>query len=416
MTAFLFLLQLVWPSRAWVILLIILGGSWLFSYLWARSLAHGLRLEREMRYGWAQVGDRLEQRFTVTNKNWAPGLWLEVDDRSSLPGFLSSRVTAIGGNDTNQWKIAVTCSRRGLYTIGPTCLRSGDPLGLFTIETFLSDSTALLVLPPVFPLPFIEIAAGGRAGESNRERRSALETNVSVDTVREFIPGDPLRSIHWPTTARRSSLYVRQFEHTPSSDWWVFLDLDKRVQTGEGPDSTIEHGVILAASLTDKGLRQGHAVGLVACGEELAWIPPQHRSGQLMEILRSLALATTGEFSLADLLTRANRSLQRGASVILITPNVTTEWLGPLMRLVDNQVASTVFLFDPVSFGGSGSPDHASRLLNNYGIAHTVVQQELLNRPEARPGTQGQWEWRIVGRGKAVPVRQPKDITWRKLG
>jgi hypothetical protein len=86
------------------------------------------------------------------------------------------------------------------------------------------------------------------------------------------------------------------------------------------------------------------------------------------------------------------------------------------MRLVDNQVASTVFLFDPVSFGGSGSPDHASRLLNNYGIAHTVVQQELLNRPEARPGTQGQWEWRIVGRGKAVPVRQPKDITWRKLG
>ncbi|MBE3067756.1 MAG: hypothetical protein IMZ73_10100, partial [Chloroflexi bacterium] len=86
MAAFLFLLQLVWPSRAWVVLLIILGGSWSFSYLWARSLAHGLSLEREMRYGWAQVGDRLEQRFTVTNKNWAPGLWLEVDDRSNLPG------------------------------------------------------------------------------------------------------------------------------------------------------------------------------------------------------------------------------------------------------------------------------------------------------------------------------------------
>ncbi len=416
MAAFLFLLQLVWPSRAWVVLLIILGGSWLFSYLWARSLAHGLSLEREMRYGWAQVGDRLEQRFTVTNKNWAPGLWLEVDDRSNLPGYLSSRVTAIDGKDTTQWMIAGTCSRRGLYTIGPTSLRSGDPLGLFTVETRMSGSTVLLVLPPVLPLPSIEVAAGGRAGESRRARRSALETTVSVDTVREYIPGDPLRSIHWPTSARRGSLYVRQFEHTPSSDWWIFLDLDKRVQTGEGSDSTVEHGVILAASLADKGLRQGHAVGLVVCGKDLAWIPPQYNSGQLMDILRSLALVTTGESSLADLLTRSNRFLQRGVSLILITPNVTAEWLAPLLRLADNQIASTVFLLDPRSFGGSGSPDQADRLLNNYGIAHTVIQRELLNRPEARPGTQGQWEWRIVGPGKAVPMRQPKDTTWKQLG
>ena len=415
MAVFLLLLQLVWPSRAWVVMLVILGGSWSFSYLWVRSLAHGLRLEREIRYGWAQVGDRLEQRFTVTNKNWAPGLWLEVDDRSNLPGNLSSRVTAIGGNDTTQWKTAGTCSRRGLYTIGPTCLRSGDPLGLFTIETCMSDSTVLLVLPPVLPLPSIEIASGGRAGESQRTRRSALETTVIVDTVREYIPGDTLRSIHWPTSARRDSLYVRQFEHTPSSDWWIFLDLDKRVQTGEGSDSTVEHGVILAASLADKGLRQGHAVGLVDCGKELAWIPPQHHPGQLMDILRSLALVTTGESSLADLLTGANRSLQRGASLILITPNVTAEWLEPLLHMAGNQIASTVFLLDPLSFGGSGSPDQAARLLNYHGIAHTIVQRELLNQPEARPGTQGQWEWRIVGMGKAVPVVRPKDITWRQL-
>jgi uncharacterized protein (DUF58 family) len=413
---FLLFLQLVWPSRTWMILLIIFGGSWSFSYWWARSLAHGLHLEREMRYGWAQVGDRLEQRFSLTNKNWAPALWLEVDDHSDLPEVLSSRVTAIGGNDSSQWKIAGTCNRRGLYTIGPTNLRSGDPLGFFSVETHISDSTVLLVLPPVLPLPAIEVAAGGRAGESRRARRSALETTVSVDTVREYIPGDALRSIHWPTSARRDSLYVRQFEHTPSSDWWIFLDMDKRVQTGEGSDSTVEHGVILAASLADKGLRQGHAVGLVTCGKELAWITPQHQSGQLMDILRTLAVVTSGETCLADLLSRANQSLRHGASLILITPDVTGEWLAPLLRSASNQIASTVFLFDPVSFGGSGNPNQADALLNQYSIAHTIVRRELLNRPEARPGMQGQWEWRTVGPGRAVPVRQPKDSNWRQLG
>jgi uncharacterized protein (DUF58 family) len=411
----LFLLQLAWPSRAWVVLLVILGGAWLLAYLWARSLARALSLQREQRYGWAQVGDRLEQRFTITNPGWAPALWLEVDDRSTLPGCISSRVTAVGGFDTTRWSVSALCTRRGLYSLGPFGLRATDPLGLFTVETPLSDSSVLLVLPPVFPLPSIQVAAGGSLGESPHSRRSSLETTVSVDTVRQYSPGDSLRSIHWPTSARRDSWYVRQFEHTPSSDWWIFLDLNGSVQAGQGADSTLEHGVILAASLADRGLRQGHAVGLVGSGQQLAWIPPQRHPGQRMAILRSLALVSPGASSLADLLASLERSLQRGASLILITPDVSGAWLAPLLRLADHQVASTVFLFDPLTFDGSNSPARVASLLEHYGIAHTLVPRELLDHPEARPGTQGQWEWRVVGAGKAVPVRKPQDTAWRQL-
>jgi len=416
LTAVLLLLQLLWPSRAWTTLLIILGGGWLIGSLWARSLGGGLRLEREMRYGWAQVGDRLEQRFTATNTGWAPGLWVEVEDHSNLPDYIASRVTMVPGHDTTRWKIEGTCTRRGLYSLGPTSLRSGDPLGLYTVETHLPDSDVLLVLPPVLPLPSIEVAAGGRAGESRRARRSALETTVSVDTVREYHPGDARKSIHWPTSARRNALYVRQFEHTPSSDWWIFLDLEAGVQVGQGFDATEEHGVILAASMADRGLRQGHAVGLVACGKELVWIPPQRHAGQLMDILRSLAQVTAGEVSLADLLTSAQKSLWRGASLVLITPNVQAGWIEPLLRLAENEVTPTVLLLDPLSFGGTGGIGRVNVLLDHYGIAHSLVPRELLNRPEARPGRQGQWEWRVVGPGKTVPVRRPKDVGWRRIG
>ena len=44
------LLQLLVPYKGWMILLVGLGGEWLLSHLWARSLAHGLELAREMRY------------------------------------------------------------------------------------------------------------------------------------------------------------------------------------------------------------------------------------------------------------------------------------------------------------------------------------------------------------------------------
>ena len=87
----LLLLQLTFPYRGWTILLIGLGGLWLASFLWAHKLAGNLQLSREMRFGWAHVGDRLEERFTLTNTGFFPALWAEIVDHSTLPGYSASR-------------------------------------------------------------------------------------------------------------------------------------------------------------------------------------------------------------------------------------------------------------------------------------------------------------------------------------
>ncbi|HTX92168.1 MAG TPA: DUF58 domain-containing protein [Anaerolineales bacterium] len=409
------LLEAVYPSRTWLTLLILLGGAWLISFLWTRSLAAHLFINREMRYGWAQVGDELEERFTVINDSRLPGLWVEVEDHSNLPGYNAGRVTAIGGGESLSWKTEGVCTRRGLFTLGPTTLRSGDPLGLCSLVLRQPNSTVLLVLPPVLPLPAIEISAGGRAGEGRRPRREALETTVSVDTVREYVAGDPLKAIHWPTSARKNALYVRQFEHTPSSDWWIFLDLQAGVQIGSGQDSTTEHGIVLAASLADRGIRQGHSVGLVTHGRELAWLDPQQSSGHLMSLLRALALVQPGERPLAELLTAAQKSIRYGASLIVITPDVRAGWVPAMLQLVKQGITPTVLLLDPRSFGGEETPQGLLDLLDDHGIVHNQIRRELLDQPEARPGTQGKWEWRVVGRGKAVAVRRPADTSWRQL-
>ena len=373
-------------------------------------------MDRQMRYGWAQVGDQLEERFTVVNDSSLPGLWLEMEDHSNLPGYTAGRVTSIGANQSMEWKTEGACTRRGLFNLGPTTLRSGDPLGLCSLELVHPNATVLLVVPPVLPLPDIEIAAGGRAGEGRRPRRAALETTVSVETVREYVAGDPLKAIHWPTSARRNALFVRQFEHMPTSDWWIFLDLEQRVQLGSGFESTEEHGIILAASLAHRGLREGHSVGLVMCSPELTWMPPQHSSGYSMGILRALALARPGIRPLSDLLENGQKAVRYGASLIIITSNVQADWAAALLQLVRIGITPTVLLLDPLSFGGTESTSGALALLNDYGIAHHIIQSDLLNRPEASPGKQGKWEWRVLGRGKAVAVRKPADTGWRTLG
>ena len=412
----LLVLQLIWPNHAWSTLLVILGGGWLAAFLWTRSLARNLFLDRKMRFGWAQVGDRLEERFTITNGSRLPGFWLELEDHSTLPDHSPGRVTSIADGEVLDWRTEGVCTRRGLHIRGPTSLRSGDPFGLFTLEIHDPHSAVLLVLPPVLPLPGIDITPGGRAGDGRRPRRSALETTVSSESVREYHPGDPLKSIHWPTTARRDSLYVRQFEFTPTADWWIVLDLHGSVQSGEGYDSTLEHGVLLAASLADRGLKQGIPVGLAACGKDLAWLPPQRGAGHLMDILRTLAVVQAGDRPVESLLDQVQGSIRRGACLILITPDTSGGWSASLLQAVRNGISPTVMLFDPASFGGSGSAAGAAGLLDEYGVRYHLIPRELLDRPEARPGQQGRWEWRVTGRGKAVAVRRPSDAGWRRVG
>jgi uncharacterized protein (DUF58 family) len=415
LTIAVFLIQILWPSRAWMVMLIVLGGGWGLAYFWTRSLARHLRLDRELRYGWAQVGDHLQERYTLTNTGWSPATWVEIEDHSNLPDYQVGRVTGIGPYSTLRWKTERICTRRGLYTLGPTHVRSGDPLSIYSVEMFLPESTILMVVPPVIPLPAIRIAPGGQVGEGRRSHQQAIETTVSVEGVHEYLPGEPLKAIHWPTSARRGKFFVRQFEHTPASDWWIFLDMASEAQVGYGFDSTEEDGVILAASLSHEGLEEGHTVGLAINSRIPVWLPPRRTADQRTAILRALAPVSAGEFALEKLLA-SQPGLRNGASLIVITPDVRAGWLRPLLALLRRGISPTVLLLDPSTYGGNeGAASVAGRLLE-YGIPCHIVPHGLLDRPEARPGVQGVWEWRIGGLGKAVAVRKPAEMPWRRLG
>src|ERR1043165_1308040 len=100
-----FIMQIFDPSRVWVILVIGIGGAWLVCRWWAHGLARSLRFEREMRFGWAQVGDRLEERFTLTNGFYLPATWVTVQDHSTLPDHYASVATGGGGSGTQPWHI-----------------------------------------------------------------------------------------------------------------------------------------------------------------------------------------------------------------------------------------------------------------------------------------------------------------------
>ena len=404
------LLQLVSPHRAWIILLCGIGGMTLAAYLWTRSLAHSVRATRSLRYVWAQEGDLLEEQFALKNRGDWPVLWAEVEDESNLPDYPSHRVAGASAGQTFAWRVSTVCKRRGLFTLGPWTVRMQDPFGLFTVTQRYEQTRSLLVVPPVVELPAVILPRGAATGRAVARQPAAVLT-LNVSATRPYAPGDPQRRIHWPSSAHHDTLMSKTFDAEVAGDLWIVLDLDAGVQAGEGEESTEEYGVILAASLADRMLRQNRAVGLVAYGARDAYLVPDRGEGQLWRLLRALALVQAGERRpLATVLTEMRPVLGRQMTVAVITPSGDPAWveaLGPLSR---QGVAPVAILLDPASFGGKGNLAVVRSMLARLGIPAQVICRGYPFRLSPRIRREGgAWEFKTTATGRVIVTRRPRE-------
>ncbi|MBK9603491.1 MAG: DUF58 domain-containing protein [Anaerolineales bacterium] len=404
MVVLLLILQLVQPSRTWMFLFTAFSGILISAYLWARSLGESLQLRRETRLGWIQVGGQIEERITLSNTSVLPAAWIQFEDHSTLPGFNASRSTSISAGFFDQWNVTAACKQRGLFYLGDANILTGDPFGIFDVTIHASERTSILVLPQVVTLPEISIVPSGSFGDG-QPRRNAPEQTIHASTVREYVHGDSVRMIHWPTTARTNKVFVRLMESAPEGDWWILLDLDKNNLFGEGWDSIEEQSVVLAASLASKGLRNRKAVGLITNSKDAAWIHPQKGEGQRWEILQSLALSQPGELGLDKTLERIQSSLGRHHSLIIVTASTKTDWLKTLLPLVKRGIVPTVLLLDASTFGGKESPALVAANLEGRGIKYHIIPRGMLEAPKTLSHQQGGWKWRSTPTGEIMPIR-----------
>ncbi len=346
-----------------------LVGNW----IWARLSLRGLRVRRLARVRRGQMGQIFEERFEIENDSRLPRLWLEIQDRSPLPGSEGSQVLAlIGGREGRSYLARTQLVRRGVFPLGPTRVISGDPFGLFNVQREIDPTETLMIYPymvdvRVFPNP-PGLLMGGEA-----LRRRTPEATANAAGVREYVSGDPFNRIHWLSTVRKDRLMVKEFELDPLSDVWIFLDADREVQSSlphsesdlssEGiwqprkvlklPPSTEEYGVSVGASLARFFLRQNRSVGLVANGQTYTVLPPDRGARQLNKMLEALALLRAkGRMPFSALVTGQAQHLTRGSTVIMITSSMRQQIALTVDYVARRGLRPVVILLDSGTFGG----------------------------------------------------------------
>jgi uncharacterized protein (DUF58 family) len=147
----------------------------------------------------------------------------------------------------------VPTERRGVLTIGPLVALRTDLLGLARSVDVVSGVDEILVAPRAFELPMPELGDGilGRHLQVQSVRLGPGEFH----SLREYVPGDEPRTIHWRASARSDDLKVRQYSAEGLRRCTVVLD--QRIPSGNAHAEAFERAVVAAASLVHSADQYG---------------------------------------------------------------------------------------------------------------------------------------------------------------
>jgi len=348
-----------------------------FAWAWTVWVARGLVFERSSRELRANVGDVLEENFKLTNRGRLPAPWIEVVNKSGVPFAAGSRLfTLVMGRQHRSYTGRTWLTRRGSFQLGPTRLSVGDPFGLFVSSREFKPRDTLIVFPMIHEIQSFHSPRGMLTGGPVIRKKSS-DITPHASGVREYVPGDAMKRIHWHTSARRGRLMVKEFEQDPQAEVWIYLDSQKTVHYQlarneeevpfhsmllmkrpkiELPPSTLEYSVSIAASLAHYFIRQRRAVGLASAGQALTVLPAERSERQEAKILETLAFVSSdGNLSLAGLVATQSALLPQGSSVILVTPSTRLELLQAVDELLRRFLSPVVVLLDAKSFGAPTS-------------------------------------------------------------
>jgi uncharacterized protein (DUF58 family) len=192
----------------------------------------------------ATVGDALELRITIT------GRASRLDIRALDPPGVWWRTAAPA-----EGRLPHTATRRGVFRSVRVQLRTSAPLGVF-----VRTRTVRVRLPApilVAPRPSVASAMLQPIPDERFSSASPLLVRGGGDTVRavrSYAPGDPARLVHWPTSARRGEIVVREYEPPPALGIALVVDLRGTIP---------EVAASLAAGIGTATLAAG---GVVWCG------------------------------------------------------------------------------------------------------------------------------------------------------
>ena len=361
--------------------------------LWSRVLPSKLALTREVRPTTLAFGERATVHLTLTNIGRLPTPPLTIDDDapSTLVDHTQARLSPIRPGHRATATYTLSGNQRGRAVLGPLTVTGRDTFGLARRRRTLPGTAEVVIYPRIVALPD-GLPMGTATGVGGDGTRRRAPSGSDLADIREYVRGDDLRAIHWPSTAHRGKLMVRRSEDLLTPQATVVLDLRPSRHAGRGPDASVEVAISAAASATDHLAGHGRGVTLL---DRPVTRPPGPRPAAAW--LTHLATTAPEEVDLDALYRQIATGVAGDGALLAIVTTPRDAELRSLVRAGRAASSRLALVIDAGTFRGR-APDQAtdeavSGLLAvgwraaplRHGDELTARWRELLSRTTRRP-------------------------------
>lgn len=203
------------------------------------------------------VGESASAEVVARNPARRRTLGLTVDVPVG-PGIVEVAVPGLAPGAESTRQVSLPSVRRGVVSVGPVSTVRADPVGVVRREVVWGEAGELIVHPRTISIP--SMSTGLIRDLEGNPTRDLATNDVSFHALREYVPGDERRYIHWRSTARTGTYMVRQFEETRRSHLVIALSLAAR---DYADDEEFELAVSVAGSLGTRAIRDARTLTMV---------------------------------------------------------------------------------------------------------------------------------------------------------
>lgn len=332
---------------------------------WVRALRGEARLHRRGASPQNIEGDDVRVAYRVERRSRLPAGAAYVRERI---GQLGETYTRLRGGRGELLLYAVP---RGRYPFDDVAVVLEDPLGLEQIEIPAQAGPPLLVVPRIAELPGL-FSESGRHGSAGRRLLLRRPSGFDLHSVREYEVGESLRKVHWPTTARRGQLMVKELEESPRDDVVILLDCDPTAVVGPAGASSFDEQVRAAGSILRAHVARGMRSVLVLARKGAPTIRISSLEDWPLALEALAAAEPDGGLSLLEVLADDRGAAARAPELTVVTAQLEPRAVDRIAYGVAGKRVSVVWV-DAASYAGRQQPTPSLALLRLAGVGVPVA-------------------------------------------
>lgn len=201
----------------------------------------------------------------------------------------SESILDVPGEGTSVLNVELLATRRGRYELRGPQVRATDPLGLAASPGRALPGHPLFVYPRFYRMETFPVPQGRRYQPGGIPLSSSLGDAIEFVGTREYRPGDAVKSIHWPSFARRGAPVVKEFQEEYFCRIALILDTFLPRRPRPRDTAAFEAAISVLASIADHFSRSEYVVDVLAAGPDLYEVSAGRSLGYLENILDVLA-------------------------------------------------------------------------------------------------------------------------------